>query len=190
MNSPGWKASRGYGTGVGPWFSTETTRATGNLRVALFAHETSRTNDPNFHVHGLVANVTFDAERKADFALHYGEMMRMRKTFDARIHNNLARRCAGLGYSVEVAANGFALREVSREATELFCSRSRQVATAKELLRLGYSVPQLQAAASRLGNVRGSAYLDAARLRRPWATSRQRTVPTVQSTRWMPKPCC
>ena len=149
----------------GALVSTETTRATGNLRIALFAHETSRTNDPNFHVHGLVANVTYDAERKADFALHYGEMMRMRKTFDARIHNNLARRCAGLGYSVEVAANGFALREVSREATELFCSRSRQVATAKELLRLGYSVPQLQAAASRLGNVRGSAYLDAAILR-------------------------
>ncbi len=149
----------------GTLVSTETTRATGNLRVALFAHETSRTNDPNFHVHGLVANVTFDAERKADFALHYGEVMRMRKTLDARIHNNLARRCGGLGYSVEVAANGFALREVSREATELFCSRSRQVATAKELLRLGYSVPQLQAAASRLGNVRGSAYLDAGRLR-------------------------
>ena len=37
--------------------------------------------------------------------------------------------------------------------------------TAKELLRLGYSVPQLQAAASRLGNVRGSVYLDAGRLR-------------------------
>ena len=149
----------------GTLVSTETTRATGNLRVALFAHETSRTNDPNFHVHGLVANVTYDAERKADFALHYGELMRMRKTLDARIHNNLARRCAALGYSVEVAANGFALREVSREATELFCSRSRQVTTAKELLRLGYSVPQLQVAASQLGNVRGSAYLDASRLR-------------------------
>ena len=73
----------------GTLVSTETTRATGNLRVALFAHETSRTNDPNFHVHGLVANVTYDAERKADFALHYGELMRMRKTLDARIHNNL-----------------------------------------------------------------------------------------------------
>ena len=149
----------------GALVSTETTRATGNLRVALFAHETSRTNDPNFHVHGLVANVTYDAERKADFALHYGEMMRMRKTLDARMHNNLARRCAGLGYLVEVAANGFALREVSREVTDLFSTRTRQVATAKELLREGYSVVQLQAAAGRVGNVRGSAYLDAGKLR-------------------------
>ncbi len=149
----------------GALVSTETTRATGNFRAALFAHETSRTNDPNFHVHGLIANVTRDPERNADFALHFGEMMRMRKTLDARIHNNLARRCAALGYSVEVAANGFALREVSREVTDLFSTRSRQVATAKELLRDGYSVAQLQAAADRVGNVRGSAYLDAGKLR-------------------------
>ena len=148
----------------GTLVSTETTRATRNLRVALFAHETSRTNDPNFHVHGLVANVTFDAERKADFALHYGELMRMRKTLDARIHNNLARRCGGLGYSVEVAANGFALREVSREATELFCSRSRQVATARSCCAWatgsaapGSGVPAWQRAWQRLSGRRPTA---------------------------------
>ena len=44
--------------------------------------------------------------------MSYGEMFEMRKTLDARIHNNLARRLNALGYTVEVAEHGFRLREV------------------------------------------------------------------------------
>jgi len=86
--------------------NADLTRPTGNFMGALFPHETSRTNDPNFHVHGLIGNMTWDSERKELLALHFGDMLELRKTLDARIHNNLAARAAALGYHVEVAANG------------------------------------------------------------------------------------
>ena len=70
----------------------EVTKPTGKMIAALFQHETSRTNDPDFHVHTLIGNVTWDAERKGYFAVHYGQMLELRKTLDARIHNNLAAR--------------------------------------------------------------------------------------------------
>ncbi len=42
----------------------EVTKPTGKMIAALFQHETSRTNDPDFHVHILIGNVTWDDERK------------------------------------------------------------------------------------------------------------------------------
>jgi conjugative relaxase-like TrwC/TraI family protein len=124
--------------------NAEVTRPTGNFMAALFPHETSRTNDPNFHVHGLIGNMTWDNERRELLALHFGDMLELRKTLDARIHNNLAARAASLGYTVEVAQNGFGLREVPVEAVELFSIRHRQVATARQLLQEGHSVQSLR----------------------------------------------
>ncbi|MES2704978.1 MAG: MobF family relaxase [Verrucomicrobiota bacterium] len=123
--------------------NADVTRPTGNFMAALFQHETSRTNDPNFHVHGLIGNMTWDSERQELLALHYGDMLELRKTLDARIHNNLAARAASLGYNVEVAQNGFGLREVPVEAVELFSIRHRQVAAARQLLREGHSAKAL-----------------------------------------------
>jgi hypothetical protein len=42
----------------------EVTRPTGKMVAARFQHETSRTNDPDFHVHTLIGNVTWDEQRK------------------------------------------------------------------------------------------------------------------------------
>jgi hypothetical protein len=67
----------------------------------------------------------------------------MRKTLDARIHNNLARRLSALGYTVEVAEHGFRLREVPVAIEEIYSVRSKEIATAKELLKEGYTVRQL-----------------------------------------------
>jgi conjugative relaxase-like TrwC/TraI family protein len=130
--------------------SGATTQPTGNFMAALFQHETSRTNDPNFHVHGLIGNMSYDARRKELLALHYGDMLELRKTLDARIHNNLAARAALLGYHVEVAANGFGLREVPSEAVEIFSVRHRQVAISKQLLQEGYQSGQLTAVIEKL----------------------------------------
>jgi conjugative relaxase-like TrwC/TraI family protein len=97
----------------------EVTKPTGEMIAALFQHETSRTNDPDFHVHALIGNVTWDEERQGYFAIHYGEMLELRKTFDARIHNNLAARMGALGYQVEAATSGFGLKEVPTVALGL-----------------------------------------------------------------------
>jgi conjugative relaxase-like TrwC/TraI family protein len=121
----------------------EVTKPTGEMIAALFQHETSRTNDSDFHVHALIGNVTWDKERKGYFAIHYGQMLELRKTLDARIHNNLAARMGTLGYQVETAPSGFGLKEVPALATEMFSERGRQVQTVKALLKRGYTPQQI-----------------------------------------------
>jgi conjugative relaxase-like TrwC/TraI family protein len=121
----------------------EVTKPTGQMIVALFQHETSRTNDPDFHVHTLIGNMTWHEERKGYFAVHYGQMLELRKTLDARIHNNLAARMGVLGYQVEAAPAGFGLKEVPASALEMFSERGRQVQTVKALLKRGYTPQQI-----------------------------------------------
>ena len=124
----------------------EVTKPTGKMIAALFQHETSRTNDPDFHVHTLIGNVTWDDERKGYFAVHYGRMLELRKTLDARIHNNLAARMGSLGYHVETAPSGFGLKEVPVPAMVMFSERSRQVETVLALLKRGYTSKQISRA--------------------------------------------
>jgi len=121
----------------------EVTKPTGEMIAALFQHETSRTNDPDFHVHALIGNMTWDEERKGYFAIHYRQMLELRKTLDARIHNNLAARMGRLGYQVETAPAGFGLKEVPALAIDLFSERGNQVKTLKTLLKRGYAPQQI-----------------------------------------------
>lgn len=127
----------------GELYNSEATRRTGKMLAATFVHETSRAKDPSLHMHVLIANVTFDSERGEALAMSYGEMFEMRKTLDARIHNNLARRLSSLGYTVEVAEHGFRLRDIPAPIEEIYSVRNKEIATAKELLREGYTVQQL-----------------------------------------------
>jgi hypothetical protein len=127
----------------------EMTKPTGKMLAALFQHETSRTNDPDFHVHALVGNVTWDQERQKYLAVHYGQMLELRTTLDARIHNNLAARMAALGYQVETASAGFGLKEVPASAVAAFSERGHQVKTVKSLLQVGYTSRQIS------GNLQG-----------------------------------
>jgi conjugative relaxase-like TrwC/TraI family protein len=121
----------------------EMTKPTGKMLAALFQHETSRTNDPDFHVHALIGNVTWDQERQKYLAVHYGQMLELRTTLDARIHNNLAARMGNLGYQVETAPSGFGLKEVAPSAVAMFSERGNQVKTVKSLLQLGYTAKQI-----------------------------------------------
>jgi conjugative relaxase-like TrwC/TraI family protein len=122
----------------------EATKPTGKMMAALFQHETSRTNDPDFHVHTLIGNVTWDEQRKGYFALHYGRMLELRKTLDARIHNNLAGRMGNLGYHAETAASGFWLKEVPAPVVDLFSERAKQVEAVMALLKRGYTPKQFK----------------------------------------------
>jgi hypothetical protein len=127
----------------GELYNSEAARKTGKMLAATFVHETSRAKDPSLHMHVLIANVTIDPERKEVLAMSYGEMFEMRKTLDARIHNNLAQRLGALGYTVEVAEHGFRLREIPAAIEEIYSVRSREIATARELLKDGYTIRQL-----------------------------------------------
>src|SRR5260221_9433524 len=127
----------------GELYDSEAARRTGKMLAAAFVHDTSRAKDPDLHMHVLIANVTIDPERNEALAMNYGEMLEMRKTLDHRIHNNLARRFNALGYSVEVAEHGFRLREIPIAIEEIHSVRGREIQTAKELLKEGYTSEQL-----------------------------------------------
>jgi conjugative relaxase-like TrwC/TraI family protein len=127
----------------GELYDSEAARRSGKMLAAAFVHETSRAKDPDLHMHVLIANVTIDPERSEALAVSYGEMLEMRKTLDHRIHNNLARRLNALGYSVEVAEHGFRLREIAIAIEEIHSVRAREIQTAKELLKQGYTSEQL-----------------------------------------------
>ncbi len=127
----------------GALYDSEAARRTGKMLAAAFVHETSRAKDPDLHIHVLIANVTIDPERNEALAMSYGEMLEMRRTLDHRIHNNLARRLNTLGYTVEVAQHGFRLREIPVAIEEIHSVRSREIKTAKELLKEGYTSEQL-----------------------------------------------
>jgi conjugative relaxase-like TrwC/TraI family protein len=127
----------------GELYNSEAEKWTGKMLAAAFVHETSRAKDPDLHMHVLLANVTIDRDRNEALALSYGEMLEMRKTLDWRIQNNLARRLGGLGYTVEVAEHGFRLREIPTPIEEVHSIRGREIQTAKELLKEGYTSEQL-----------------------------------------------
>ena len=127
----------------GELYDSEAARRTGKMLAAAFVHETSRAKDPDLHMHVLIANVTIDPERNEALAMSYGEMLETRKTLDHRIHNNLARRLNALGYNVEVAEHGFRLREIPIAIEETHSVRGREIQTAKELLKEGYTSEQL-----------------------------------------------
>lgn len=127
----------------GELFDGEVKKPTGQMLATLFQHETSRTNDPDFHVHTLIGNVTWDEERKQYLAVHYGRMLELRKTLDFRIHNTLAARMAKLGYHVEPAKFGFGLKEVPLVAVEMFSERAAQIENVKTLFKRGYSPAQI-----------------------------------------------
>src|SRR4051794_29499275 len=55
---------------------SEEIRLTGNVVGATFLHDTSRDLDPQLHVHAVLANASWSAERKQWLALKQNEMLR------------------------------------------------------------------------------------------------------------------
>jgi conjugative relaxase-like TrwC/TraI family protein len=129
----------------GDLVNSETVRTTGKMLAAGFVHETSRAGDPDLHMHCLIANVTIDPERQKALAMDYGAMFDLRKTLDDRIHNTLAARLSRLGYTIEVAQHGFRVREIPFLVEEAHNTRNKEIKTATQLLRDGYTVKQLSA---------------------------------------------
>lgn len=107
-------------------------RATGNLVVAVYHHDTSRELDPQLHAHAVAANLTFDGAEGRWKALQASGIYERRAYMTEVYRNALAREVRALGYETDNRRDsksrdcGFEIRGVSEELLQRFSQRSQQ----------------------------------------------------------------
>ena len=106
-------------------------RATGNLIVAAYAHNTSRELDPQLHTHLVAANLTYDGTEGRWKALQAGDIYEQRGYLTEVYRNALARGVRTAGYDIvdrfdHGRERGFEIQGVSEELLEKFSQRSEQ----------------------------------------------------------------
>lgn len=140
-----WAQSRMAQTRVPNGRGGQTLVDTGNLVVALFAHDTSRALDPQAHIHAVIANATQTADGQwralAEKSLWVG------KTTIASVYNSSFRqKVQQLGY--ETVATGhhgqFEVAGVSRDAIRAFSQCRAEIE--QEATKLMYNTPAAMAA--------------------------------------------
>lgn len=100
---------------------------TGNFAGARFLHDASRDLDPQLHVHAVLANVTWNADRKKWMALQPAEMLRASPCLRQVLFRELAGRLCQLGYETYgMNSKGFLVRGVEH-LRERFSKRAHQV---------------------------------------------------------------
>lgn len=108
------------------------------LIVAAFEHGTSRAQDPQLHTHALAMNVaarsdgTFGTLRSHDLYIH-------KMTAGALYRVQLAYECSRLGLELSRGEHTFELAAVSKELSEHFSTRRKQILEALD--REGLSGP-------------------------------------------------
>jgi len=107
-------------------------RATGNLVLAVYHHDTSRELDPQLHTHAVAANLTFDGAEGRWKALQASDIYERRAYLSEVYRNALARQVRTLGYEIESQRDargrdaGFEIRGVPAELLAKFSQRSHQ----------------------------------------------------------------
>lgn len=106
----------------------EKTRETGNLLVALFSHDTNRNQEPNAHIHAVVANVTQGPDGKWR-ALKNDRLWEHNTLLNAMTMARFRLSVERLGYEIgPVGKHGnFEAVGVPRSAIEAFSSRRAEV---------------------------------------------------------------
>lgn len=103
---------------------------TGNMVAATFLHDVNRNNEPQLHVHAVIANATMASDGKWH-AVRNDQLYRGQHLLGA-IHNaELRARIESLGYETTPARNpidgAFEIKGVSREAIEAFSTRREEI---------------------------------------------------------------
>jgi conjugative relaxase-like TrwC/TraI family protein len=107
-------------------------RATGNLVIALYHHDTSRELDPQLHTHAVAANLTYDGTEGRWKALQASGIYERCSYLTEVYRNALAREVRKLGYGIESRQNtrgrdkGFEIRGVPEDLLAKYSQRSRQ----------------------------------------------------------------
>jgi conjugative relaxase-like TrwC/TraI family protein len=108
---------------------------TGNLVYALFAHDTSRSLDPQAHVHAVIANMT--RMPNSDWrSLHNGQLWRNNTVLGSVYNAALRQNIEKLGYKIELTGKhgSFEIAGVPKEVRGAFSQRREEImARAAEL---------------------------------------------------------
>lgn len=114
---------------------------TGNLMVALFAHDTSRSLDPQLHVHAVMANITQTADGRWR-AQHNDKFFANNTLIGSIYHSFLREKVEALGYQTELTGKHgtFEIKGFSREAIEMFSGRRQDIL--EKAAELGIESPQ------------------------------------------------
>jgi conjugative relaxase-like TrwC/TraI family protein len=107
-------------------------RATANLILAVYHHDTSRELDPQIHTHAVAANLTYDGTEGRWKALQASEIYERRAYLTEVYRNGLAREVRRLGYEIENRRDangrdsGFEIQGVPEALLTRFSQRSQQ----------------------------------------------------------------
>lgn len=107
-------------------------RATSNLILAVYHHDTSRELDPQLHTHAVAANLTYDGVETRWKALQASAIYDRRAYLTEVYRNALAREVRSLGYEIETRRDsqgrdlGFEILGVSEELLQKYSQRSEQ----------------------------------------------------------------
>ena len=113
--------------------NNRTQEISGNLCAAAFRHDASRSLDPQLHTHFVVANATWDSEKKRWLSLDTCEMFRAIRYAGKVYQNELALECRRLGYSIENIRNqkgvieGFEIEGVTKNIRDRYSKRRAEI---------------------------------------------------------------
>lgn len=106
-------------------------RITGNLIWADFLHHTARPVngevDPQYHIHAVVFNATFDQQESGWKALQVGDIKRDAGYFEAVFRARMATRLQALGYEVRRTKDAFEIQGVPERVLKEFSRRGALV---------------------------------------------------------------
>lgn len=103
---------------------------TGNLLAATFLHDVNRNQEPQLHIHAVIANATCASDGKWH-ALRNDALYDQQHTISAVFNAELRQRLEMLGYQTVPAQNpidgAFEIAGISRQVVEAFSTRSAEI---------------------------------------------------------------
>ena len=144
--------------------------ATGNLAVALFQHDTNRNQEPNAHLHAVVANVTQGPDGKWR-ALRNDKLWEANTLLNAIAMARFREKVEALGYrTTEPGKHGnFEAEGISRETVMAFSSRRTEVLEA--VAAMNHKTPEAHDAATLITRAKKDPSVDREALRGTWAAT-------------------
>lgn len=144
--------------------------ATGNLVVALFKHDTSREQEPQAHLHAIVANATQGPDGKWR-ALHNDKLWSLNTLFNAMTMASFRDKVEALGYSVgDRGKHGnFEAAGIGRNMIMAFSTRRQQILA--KVAEMAHKTPEAFAAATLMTRSKKAPVADREALYEGWRES-------------------